>query len=372
LKNRLRIFLALLLLIASVLFCIGAFKRGYRPQGNDFTSYLTASKSLLNGTDPYQGMAHFPYLYPPLLAFLLIPLLFVPYSVAIFLWFVFNGVALALSGWLILKSSENESIRFPQLGLALLLFAAPLQSNFLNGQVNSLVLLLCLAFFYCGSASRKLISGFCLALAVVIKVMPFVLLGFLLFRKRFKELLYTLLFITVLVLLPGLIVQGQIVDLYNSFVNKMLQYGNQPVHFEEGKKFFSLEAFLGYANLDIFGAKWFSRLFVLAAITFLELFRLIQKVKDRSFVYFSLYLVLALLISPLSEIHHFILCLPAAVLTLSPGLLSRKKEMPFVILFWSFYFTGHLYEEGPFYFLSLFSLLIVLGLRAFEPAKTHL
>jgi alpha-1,2-mannosyltransferase len=369
LKNRLRIFIALLLLIASVLFCIGAFKRGFRAQGNDFTSYLTASKALLNGTDPYERTTHFPYLYPPLLAFLLIPFLFVPHGVAIFLWFVVNAVALAFSGWLILKSSKNQPISFSQFGIALLLFAAPLQSNFLNGQVNTLVLLLCLFFFYFGSTSRKLIGGFCLALAIVIKVMPFVLLGFLLFRKRFKELLYTLLFITVLALLPALIVQGQIVDLYDSFVNRMLQYGNQPVHFEEGKKFFSLKAFLVYADLDIFGAKWFSRLFVLAAIASLELFRLIKKVKDRSFVYLSIYLVLPLLISPLSEIHHFILCVPAAVLTFSPGFLSRKTELPFIIMFWSFYFTGHLYEEGPFYFLSLLSLLIVLSIRTFELAK---
>jgi hypothetical protein len=369
LKNRLHIFIALLLLIASVLFCIGAFKRGFRPQGNDFTSYLTASKALLNGTDPYQGMAHFPYLYPPLLAFLLIPLLFVPYSVAICLWFVINLFALALSGWLILKSSENQSIRFSQLGLVLLLFTAPLQSNFLNGQVNTLVLLLCLTFFYFGSTSRKLIAGFCLAFAIVIKVMPFVLLGFLLFRKRFKELLYTLVVITILALLPAFIVQGQIVDLYHSFVNRMLQYGNQPVHFEEGKKFLSLEAFLVYADLDVFGAKWPSRLFVLVVIAFLELFRMIKKVKDRSFICFSMYLVVPLLISPLSEIHHFILCLPAAVLTLSPGFLSRKNELPFVILFWSFYFTGHLHEEGPFYFLSLVSLLVVMSIQIFGLAK---
>jgi Glycosyltransferase family 87 len=369
LKNRLRIFIALLLLIAAVLFCIGAFKRGFRPQGNDFTTYRNASEALLDGTDPYERAAYFPYLYPPVLAFLLIPFLFVPYGVALFLWFFLNVFALYLSGWLILKSSENQSISFSQLGIALLLFAAPLQSNFLNGQVNTLVLLLCLSFFYFGSTSRKLIAGFCLALAIVIKVMPIVLLGFLLFRKRFKELLYTLLFITVLALLPAFIVQGQILDLYASFVNTMLQYGNQPVHFEEDKKFFSLEAFLVYADLDIFAPKWFSRLFVVAAIAALELFRMIKRVEDSSFVYFSLYLITPLLISPLSEIHHFIFCLPAAILSLSASFLSRKNGLPFLMMFWIFFFTGHLFEEGPFYFLSLVSLLIFLSLRIFEVVK---
>jgi len=363
LKNRLHVFIAVLLFVASVLFCIGAFKRAFRPHGKDFTSYLTASKALLNDSDPYDSDTPFPYLYPPLLAFLLIPLLFVPYGVAVFLWFFVNAVALCLSGWLILKSSENQSIGFSQLGITLLLLVAPLQSNFLNGQVNAVVLLLCLSFFYFGATSRKLTAGFFLAFAIVMKVMPIVLLGFLLFRKRFKELLYTLLFITLLALLPALIVQGQIVDLYDPFVKVMTHYANQPVHFEEGKKFFSLEAFLAYAGLDVFESRWFSKLFVLAAIAGLELFRVIKKVEDRPFAWFSLYLVVPLLISPLSEIHHFVLCIPAAVLCLS------KNKLPFVMTFWIFYFAGHVFEEGPFYFLALLSLLIVLTARSFELGK---
>ncbi|MCI0603632.1 DUF2029 domain-containing protein [bacterium] len=363
-KNRLYVFIAILLLIAVVLFCIGTFKRAFRPEGNDFTSYLTAAKAFLNGSDPYDPDAYFPYLYPPLLAFLLIPLLFVPCGLAIFLWFLINAAALGLSGWLILKSSENQSIGFSQLGIVLLLFAAPLQSNFLNGQVNALILLLCLSFFYFGAASRKFTAGFFLALAIVIKVMPFVLLGLLLFRKRFKELLYTLFFITLLAILPALIVQGQIAELYDSFMKTLAHYGNQPVHFEEGKKFFSLEAFLAYSCVP--GGKWFSRIFVLAAIACLELVRLVKKTEDRFYGWFSLYLIVPLLISPFSEIHHFLLCIPAAVLSLS----LRKNELPFVMMFWIFYLTGHAFEEGPFYFLSLVSLLTALTLRNFEVAKT--
>src|SRR5206468_10420591 len=52
--------------------------RASRPDGIDLTSYLLSARSLLHGASPYLLPTPFPYLYPPTLALLLIPLTFVP------------------------------------------------------------------------------------------------------------------------------------------------------------------------------------------------------------------------------------------------------------------------------------------------------
>src|SRR5204862_207695 len=57
--------------------------RAERPNGIDLTSYLLSARALLHGDSPYLLPTPFPYLYPATLAFLLIPLTFVPAAVAV-------------------------------------------------------------------------------------------------------------------------------------------------------------------------------------------------------------------------------------------------------------------------------------------------
>ena len=57
--------------------------RALRPGGIDLTSYLLSAQALSHGASPYRLPTPFPYLYPPTLAFLLIPLTAVPPFVAV-------------------------------------------------------------------------------------------------------------------------------------------------------------------------------------------------------------------------------------------------------------------------------------------------
>ena len=61
---------------------IQAFLMAYRDIGCDFTSYLLAARALRDGSNPYEVRMPFPYLYPPPVAFALVPLTFVPYWLA--------------------------------------------------------------------------------------------------------------------------------------------------------------------------------------------------------------------------------------------------------------------------------------------------
>src|SRR5689334_8102450 len=59
---------------------------------NDFNVFYFAASELLAGHDPYQAVLHAwtPYLYPPLLAELMIPLALLPLPVAAYVWFLIS------------------------------------------------------------------------------------------------------------------------------------------------------------------------------------------------------------------------------------------------------------------------------------------
>ena len=77
--------------------CVALFAQTYvraeRPNGIDLTSYLLSARALRDGNSPYLLPTPFPYLYPATLAFLLIPLTFVPAIVAVLVWFAMSVAA---------------------------------------------------------------------------------------------------------------------------------------------------------------------------------------------------------------------------------------------------------------------------------------
>jgi hypothetical protein len=70
-----------------LLFAVQTWRKAYRPDGNDLTSYLAASRALAEGSNPYEVDTPFPYIYPLFPALALIPLAKAPYGAAVLLWF---------------------------------------------------------------------------------------------------------------------------------------------------------------------------------------------------------------------------------------------------------------------------------------------
>ncbi len=101
-------------------------------RGTDFRAYLEAAAALRAGHDPYAGIH--PYLYPPLLAIVLVPLTFLPPAAAAWVWAAVSAAALAASAGLVAKGSARV--------LLLALVFAPFAATQWNLQANALVLLL--------------------------------------------------------------------------------------------------------------------------------------------------------------------------------------------------------------------------------------
>ena len=101
-------------------------------RGTDFRAYLEAAQALRSGQDPYAGV--YPYLYPPLLAAVLVPLTFLPPAMSAWLWAAASAAAIAASAALVAKGSTRI--------LLLALLFSPFAATQWNLQANGFVLLL--------------------------------------------------------------------------------------------------------------------------------------------------------------------------------------------------------------------------------------
>jgi len=173
-----RISISISILIVLILFT-QMLVRALRGDYNDFTSYLLSADALLKGNNPYETSISFHYIYPLFPAFLLIPFLLTPIWFANIIWFLLNVIFLIYSYLLITKCCADKQLSYYyKLGLPFVLLLIILlnvvQNNFLNGQVNIIVLLLCLIFFHYWEKGESIIAALFLAVAISIKLVPLI------------------------------------------------------------------------------------------------------------------------------------------------------------------------------------------------------
>jgi hypothetical protein len=110
--------------------------------GVDFHVYYAVAHVLSRGGDPYSAGISPPYIYPPFLGILVLPLATLPVNTATIIWKVLQHLCLIAAGAL-LVSLVPRGMR--PLAVGALLFSwllVPLQDEILLGESNSLVLLL--------------------------------------------------------------------------------------------------------------------------------------------------------------------------------------------------------------------------------------
>lgn len=149
----------------------------------DFTAYIEAARALRAGQDPYLGAP--PYLYPPLLAALLVPLTFVPVKGAAWVWAVASAAALATAASLVARES-TRSARV----LVLALLFAPFAATQWNLQANAFVLLLIVLARAALDAKRQIGGGVALGLSIAVKPLALVAVLALLLLGRWRAALF--------------------------------------------------------------------------------------------------------------------------------------------------------------------------------------
>lgn len=152
-------------------------------QHGDFDVYYEAAHYFAQGTSPYFGTIGQYYLYPPLLAQLLIPLAQFDLITAWHLWFVLNLIL--LFGTVALFSRYVSPVTARLIWLTPLLFE-PVLDSFYVGQVTILILALLTGAWAARRDEHPFLAGALIAVAAWLKVYPGLLVVYFLWKRDWR------------------------------------------------------------------------------------------------------------------------------------------------------------------------------------------
>jgi hypothetical protein len=293
--------------------------RASRPDGIDLTSYLLSARALAHGASPYLLATPFPYLYPATLAFLLIPLAMAPSIVALVAWFALNAFAALWSVRRVALFVRPDLEQRPEtvavlLAVFLTVFLPIVQSNLRNGQVNFVVLALCVAAALdqggrVGQGGWSRGSALLWSSAIAIKIVPLVLLPYFILRRRWPWIFMAAMYCVVLLLVPAVVVGSKITDIYRQYTDVLLTStlatGGDPLDFSLGGAIAAVTATPATPVLRISSA---------AVVVGWILQADGRRLRHEHARPLTLYLLGIPLASPKSEIHHLAFLLPAATM----------------------------------------------------------
>jgi alpha-1,2-mannosyltransferase len=215
---------------------------------NDFNVYYHAAREVMAGRDPYQDSLRpsTPYLYPPLLSEVILPLALLPLPVAAYVWYLLSVASILSAAWMaaelgcrVIQSKQScsrETERRPQpldsvrlrvliAAGALLMLIRFVLDNFDFGQVNTIVAALAVAHVYFYVKKNKTASALALALAVSIKLTPIILILYHVSKLRFRFVAACVGLLIGVSLLSFLPFGSRAPDAFTVFVNRTVKNG---------------------------------------------------------------------------------------------------------------------------------------------------
>ncbi len=370
--------------LTAIFFLYNSGRSFFGPKkGEDFAQYYTASRLLAEklapavyrnedlyqkkaksfGISPVEGSKVMTCAYPPALAFILMPLAALSYAEAMILFFLLNIFLMFLVPFLVFdaKAEKGELILWGT-GLNLLFF--PNYYSLYMGQINSVLLLFCVLSLFFMKKNRDILSALFLALAIVIKLFPAVLLFFCLAERRFKIIVYTLIWISVLTLLSLSVFDVEdYIYYFGTVLPLQLEggawYRNQGISGFVSRMFSANEYVLPLVNSPAL-AQTVKALFIGGIGLSLTLLSFRKKQDPQIFsLKFFLFLHAAILAASKSWEHYAVCLVPEILIFLEIFCLSRGKYVLTALItgmffgIWSFTLnTGVDYESLPKNFMG--------------------
>ena len=164
----------------------------------DFDTYLVAGRNLLTSRPLYATFLHHPFpdptlrpafIYPPAFALLVAPLSLLPDGIAAGAWLLLMQAALAAATVLVVRSLRPTPAAITGIAVLTLTFF-PLWVDAIQGQANLLILLLTVAGIV-GVLRGRNYAALALGAAAALKLVPLLLLGWLVVERRWRALAYT-------------------------------------------------------------------------------------------------------------------------------------------------------------------------------------
>jgi alpha-1,2-mannosyltransferase len=292
--------------IVCVVLAIQTLNRAWRADGIDFTSYLMSARALWEGRSPYGLETPWPYVYPMLLAFMLIPLVALPYTGAVLVWFAVSVAALAGIVW---KTTDRTIL---PVAVTLAASFAIIQSTLLNGQVNFLVVLSSVLAICAARGGRDVSAGAWLGAGIALKLMPAVLGMYFLVRRRWYAVIATGIATVLFSFGPAVMLGAEgrdaCVEYVRGYVLPML--GGSPLH-REDPLVYSV-AGIAHAVLGTDAPAWINAvcaLGVIGAATTIDVRW--WRPRGQDLAAGAGYMIAVVLVSSKSELHHLVFILPA-------------------------------------------------------------
>ena len=305
------------------------------PPNTDFSVYYLAAERLL--TDPaalyeLEAPVHSAgYIYPPLSILLFLPFALFEYHTAYLLFVSVIAIALIMSVWCAIQARQYVSFsgcgdhntssgnRVKSALFALLVLSSgPAFYTSVSGQVNSIVLALCLGGVLLGLRRQHLLGGAMLAFACWIKIYPVLLIMAMLSIKSqrttavFSIAAGVVLPIVAFPLVPPIVYDHYFLQLLPTLSGKILStLSNQSITASVLRLLLPVDQWLVWVEMDV--PKWIRLLnaAILATVIAMFSFTRISKAPDVLLVMF-LALAFIPLIAPWGWGHSFLFVIPLA------------------------------------------------------------
>ena len=320
----------------------------------DFTIYTAVGRAIVDHTDIYEAENPRAWHYnnAPIFGLVFVPLAMIPVFWAALIWYVVSVVVVAFAFHFSVKMLQPY-IKDDQHGLWLyvvppLLLIWPLMSALARGQMTPLLFALAMAGVYYQSRGRDWLGGAFLAGAVLMKIFPVFLLAYYVWRKRWKFIVATGVFVIVGACVAPVPFLGWERNL--TFHREWVSILQRPV-FEQGKsqdprfgelispdlvRNQSLQAVL--KRMTSLSAPTKVVAVIGLAMAAVMIFAAARARDEDRWLLLSSMIAWALLMSPVSWSHYFmLLMLPVATMTLSalsdPDVRVRKLSWITLIVF---------------------------------------
>jgi len=286
---------------------------------HDFSNYYLSATLLKNGA--FSTSVYFPHVFnteiaqmgyegvfgsyapnTPFLATFFAPFTYVSLGAA---KIIFNLLSLFLFVYSAYRLVSTFKIRTFYLFAIPIIFIIPLRNSFLFGQVYLLLFFLLSEGFLAYRKGKHIKMGLFWGIAILLKVFPLLLFGFLLFKKKYKAIMYLAL-VCIVLLAVSVLIQG--VEVWEFYFSAVLpRAGNGEITLEFVQNYQSVFMFLkGVFASDAF-------LFTMVLFVFKMLLLILSYFvtrKERSLLkLFSFWMVLSILLSPYGSTYTNILLL---------------------------------------------------------------
>ena len=174
----------------------------------DFNIFISASRDLLSGKNIYHIWYNqwYNYYYDLLFALILVPFTYLPLYVVKALWLVLNvffvyRIWMILVSWLPLEQLKGKS-RIFFIILSFVFILSFLRDNFHLSQLTIFMLYMILEGLFLIEHNKKIPGSILLAFAINVKLLPVLVVPYLIYRKEWKPALYIIGFMILFLFVP--------------------------------------------------------------------------------------------------------------------------------------------------------------------------